>query len=73
MINTIFSNPYVLVLLILWTLPWKGVALWKAANVKHKGWFTALLLINTLGILEMFYIFVVNKKAEALNQAFDSS
>lgn len=45
----------------LWSLPWKGVALWKAAQKKDVYWFVALLLINTVGILEILYIFVFSK------------
>lgn len=45
----------------LWTLPWKGVALWKSAQNEQKGWFIALLLINTLAILEITYIFYFSK------------
>jgi hypothetical protein len=46
-----------------WTLPWKGFALWKAAQKKDLYWFIALLLINTMGILEILYIFIFSKKA----------
>lgn len=49
-------------LAILWTLPWKGVALWKAARNKHKAWFIVLFLVNTLAILEILYIFVFSEK-----------
>lgn len=48
--------------LILWTLVWKGMALWKAARHGHKIWFVALLLINTAGILEILYIYFFSKK-----------
>ena len=50
-----------LMLVLLWVLPWKGVALWKAARNSHKKWFIALLLLNTLAILEIIYIFVFSK------------
>ena len=50
------------ILISIWTLPWKGVALWKAARLSHKKWFIALLVLNTLAILEIFYIFVVARK-----------
>ena len=43
----------------LWVLPWKGVALWKAARLSHKKWFIAMLVLNTLAILEIVYIFWV--------------
>lgn len=47
--------------LVVWTLAWKGVALWKAAQKEDKVWFIALLLINTLGILEILYIYIFSK------------
>ena len=51
-----------IVILILWVLPWKVYALWTAARKNQKGWFVALILLNTLGILEIIYIFGVAKK-----------
>ncbi len=59
-----FSNipAWLIALVVLWTLPWKGWALWKAARLSHKKWFVALLIINTLGILEIIYIYFVAKK-----------
>jgi len=50
------------VLVFIWSLIWKGIALWKAARAGSKNWFVALLVINTLGILEILYIFVLSKK-----------
>ena len=59
--NLLLSTP-ILILILVWTLPWKGIALWKAARNSHKGWFVALLIINTLAILEIIYIFYFSKK-----------
>ena len=47
---------------VIWTLAWKGVALWRSAGLRQKWWFVALLLINTLGILEIIYLFLVARK-----------
>ncbi len=44
-----------------WTLFWKGMALWKAARNREMGWFFALLIINTMGILEILYIYFFSK------------
>ena len=55
-----------LVLVLLWTIPWKGYALWLAAKRSQKWWFIAILLLNTLAILEIIYVFFVAKKKEAL-------
>ena len=55
-----WSNPVtgLFALLVLWSLAWKAVALWKAARNHHIWWYVALLVINTLGLLEILYIFV---------------
>ena len=45
-----------LITLTVWSLIWKGVALWFAARNYQKGWFIALLILNTLGILEIIYL-----------------
>jgi len=58
----ILQNSWVLLLITLWTLPWKGVALWKSAKNRQTGWFVALLILNTLAILEIAYIFYFSKK-----------
>jgi len=47
--------------IIIWSLAWKGIALWKAARQSEKGWFVALLIVNTAGILELLYIYVFSK------------
>jgi hypothetical protein len=51
-----------LIPLMIWSLFWKGWALWKAAKNDSKVWFIVLLLINTVGILDIIYIFLVAKK-----------
>lgn len=43
---------------ILWSLVWKGFALWIAARESKKWWFIPLFVVNTAGILEIIYIFV---------------
>lgn len=49
-------------LLALWALPWKGLALWKAAHSQNKRWFIVLLLMNSFGILDILYIFIFSKR-----------
>lgn len=56
------QNPLVVVLVValaLWTLVWKGLALWRAAEKRSKPWFIVLLILNTAGILEIIYLFAV--------------
>lgn len=46
----------VIVVIALWTLVIKGFALWHAARGGQVAWFIALLIVNTLGILEIIYL-----------------
>jgi hypothetical protein len=57
-------------LLFVWTMIWKGIALWKSAGLRQKKWFVVLLVINTFGILEIIYIYFVAKKysVEVINR-----
>jgi peptidoglycan/LPS O-acetylase OafA/YrhL len=51
---------YVLVILALWELIWKGLALWKAAKRRQPVWFVVILVINSAGILPIIYL-LLNK------------
>lgn len=42
----------------------KAVALWKAARADQMGWFIALIIFNTIGILPIIYLlFFIRKPA----------
>ena len=70
MLNQFFlENSWLILLAVLWVLPWKGVALWKAAKNNEKWWFAALLVINTMALLEIIYIFFFSKKKDQIQQA----
>jgi len=47
---------------VAWSLAWKGASLWRAARNGSKPWFVALLLSNTLGVLDAIYLFVVDRR-----------
>jgi len=64
------SHQWIMVLAILWTLPWKGAALWKAARRQSLAWFIALLILNTLGILDILYIFIFSR-GKAIEDVFE--
>lgn len=53
------------VLVAVWSLVWKGIALWKAGNNKHLAWYICMFILNTAGILEIIYIFAFSKKRNA--------
>lgn len=58
------NNPWVGVVIAiaaLWSIPWKGMALWKAARASDTWWFIALLVVNTVGVLDILYIYIFSK------------
>jgi hypothetical protein len=61
--NAVWFMPLISILM-LWDLIWKGIALWKAGRNNQLGWFIALLVVNSLGILPIIYILFFQKKKE---------
>lgn len=45
-------------LLAIWELVWKGLGLWRAAERRQTAWFVVMLVLNTLGILPILYLYV---------------
>ena len=62
------ENPILALLLVLavvWSIIWKGIALWKSGRNGQKGWFIVLLIVNTVGILEIIYLLCCSKKKQS--------
>lgn len=56
-----------LLVLVLWSVFWKGLALWHSAQRGQQWWFIIMLIVNTAGILELVYLFgVIKLKFDAL-------
>ncbi|MCP6717939.1 MAG: DUF5652 family protein [Patescibacteria group bacterium] len=58
---SLLDNPWFLFLFLAWTMPWKAVAMWRASKNNHRRWFVVLLVLNTLAIVEIIYIFFFSK------------
>jgi len=54
------QNPLLALVILVWILIWKGLALWRAAQKKSKWWFIAILVFNTVGIFRNPLSFFVN-------------
>lgn len=52
-----------IIVLVVWSVIWKGIALWKAGRNGHLAWYIVMLIFNTAGILEIIYIFAFSKTA----------
>ena len=64
----LIDNSWLILIIGLWTLPWTGIALWKSAQRGEKWWFIILLVVNTIGLLEILYIFIFSKKKRESSQ-----
>ncbi len=61
--ESVVSNTGIsLILLLLFVLIVKGLALYKAARLKEKVWFWVLLIVNTVGILPLIYLYLRRNK-----------
>lgn len=58
--------PILQFVLLAWSIAWKGFALWNASKHSQRNWFIAILVVNTLGILEIVYLFGFAKKKMVL-------
>ena len=57
----------VIIVVMLWTLFWKGLSMWHAARNKDSTWFIILFIFNNVGILDIIYLFgVLNIKSDKL-------
>lgn len=56
-------------LLVIWSLIWKGLALYKSAQRGQKVWFIIILVVNMVGILEIIYLIIyrVPKNSSLIN------
>lgn len=57
-------TPYMwlILLLVLWDMTWKVVAMWKSARNNQLTWFICIVIFNTIGILPIIYILLDLKK-----------
>ena len=51
-------------LFLVWSLVWKGLALWESARNRHIVWFVFILIISSAGILPIIYLIIYGKKKE---------
>jgi methionyl-tRNA synthetase len=56
-----------LVVAAIWTVILKGFSLWYAARGHQKWWFIAMLVVNTLGILEIVYLIWFRPKSDIVS------
>ncbi len=64
MFNEQFLNDHIWFILAIWLFDYilKAIALWIAARKEAKAWFILILILNTVGILPLAYIFYFSKQ-----------
>ncbi|GIW61533.1 MAG: hypothetical protein KatS3mg089_0385 [Patescibacteria group bacterium] len=63
--------PFIFYFIFLWAILWKGLALWRAAQGEQKYWFIAMLILNTLGVLEIIFLLRFAKNKLTVDQISD--
>jgi len=51
----------VLIVLSIWGLIWKSLGFWKSARSSDRAWFISFIIFQTVGILEILYLFKFSK------------
>jgi len=69
----IAQHIWIIYLLAAWTIPWKGIALWKAAKNNHRIWFIIILVLNTIAILDIIFIFFFSKEKKEEDEKNNNS
>jgi len=55
---------FIILTVALWDVVWKSLGLWRSARAGQTGWFTAILILNTAGILPIIYLLLSADKSK---------
>ncbi|MEK6757962.1 MAG: DUF5652 family protein [Nanoarchaeota archaeon] len=58
-----------LIVIIIWEVVWKLIAMWKAAKNNSSIWFVVLAVVNSVGILPILYIFLFSKVSKDIHKS----
>ena len=50
------------IVIAIWDMVWRGIAMWKSAKNDQKNWFLAVFSFETFGLLPLFYLYFAQKK-----------
>lgn len=64
--TTLFVS--IIMIVTVWSSIWKGIALWRAGRNHHLAWFICIFIFNTVGILEIIYIFGFSRSRRSTPQ-----
>lgn len=58
-LQNIFSGRFgavLLLVLLIWTVIWQGLGLWRSSRSGQRNWFIAMLIVNSAGILPIVFL-----------------
>jgi len=68
-VETLSSGMITFILLVaVWELIWKGIALWRTARASEKTWFFFILIVNSIGVLPIVYLYFFDKEYGVLHR-----
>ena len=50
------------IVIAIWDMVWRGIAMWKSAKNDQRNWFLAVFIFETFGLLPLFYLYFAQKK-----------
>ncbi|SDB85332.1 DUF5652 family protein [Williamwhitmania taraxaci] len=63
LLNTLVWLLPLIIVLAIWDVVWKIIAMWKSARNNDMAWFICIAIFNTAGILPIIYILLHRKKS----------
>jgi len=55
----------IIIFLFVWDTVWKIIAMWKSARNNQLAWYILIIILNTVGILPIIYLWLQRKKKGA--------
>lgn len=52
----------IIIIVAIWDVIWKIIAMWKSARANKLAWFICIAIFNTMGILPIIYILTHRNK-----------
>lgn len=46
----------IIMIIVVWSVIWKGLALWNSSGKRDKPWFIIMYIFNTAGVLPLLYM-----------------
>ncbi len=61
-INNAVAVVLIIILVTIWDVVWKAIAMWRAAKRDSKTWFVILMIVNSVGVLPILYLIFTRRK-----------